>query len=216
MLARMPSLVPHAIQQSRHVVGKLAKPTNLPDSGPGLMPADVAPQRDVVYHKAIVDKGLAQKIRAVGLPQCGGQRLVAIRALLESPGPSPGRFADPFSVQARPKPVALHYVHLTRRNSQLSQRFGYLVLPSIKIRFGAICSVRKAQRLAIPVRKIMAIVGRDDSPTAALSMVDMSSVNKNSRRQGRIAAKTLFSRIGGRHLAAHIPIEPSPILRGSI
>jgi DNA-binding LacI/PurR family transcriptional regulator len=47
-------------------------------------------------------------------------------------------------------------------------------------------------------------------------MVELSSVDQDGQRQGKLAAKALFSRIGGRHLTGHTQIDPSPILRGSI
>ena len=73
----------------------------------------------------------------------------------------------------------------------------------------------EAYRLGIRVPNDLAIVGYDNSPTAALPMVDLASVDQDGPRLGKLAAEALFTRIGGRSVAEHILIEPTLVPRGS-
>jgi LacI family transcriptional regulator len=73
-----------------------------------------------------------------------------------------------------------------------------------------------AHRLGIRVPQDLAVIGYDNSPVAALSMVDLTSIDQDGPRLGRIAAEALFSRINGRRVAEHIEIEPTLIVRGSL
>ncbi len=72
-----------------------------------------------------------------------------------------------------------------------------------------------AFRLGLRVPEDVAIVGYDNSPVAALPMVDLASVDQDGRRMGRMAAEALLSRIGGRTVAEHRLIAPRLMLRGS-
>jgi LacI family transcriptional regulator len=140
--------------------------------------ADVAPQRELGYRKAMADMGLAAQARVIALPQYGTPRDVAIRALLES--------------RDRPRAV-----------------FCWSDLDAIPL-------VSEAHRLGIRVPEDLAVIGYDNSPMAALSMVDLSSVDQDGPRLGKLAADALFSRIKGRRTPEHIIIEPRFIRRGSI
>ena len=79
----------------------------------------------------------------------------------------------------------------------------------------AIPLMGEAHRLGIRVPQDLAIVGYDNSPTAALPMVDLASVDQDGPRLGKLAAEALFTRMNGRSVAEHILIEPRLILRGS-
>lgn len=140
--------------------------------------ADVAPQRELGYRKAMADKGLAAQTRVIALPQYGTPRDAAICALLES--------------RDRPRAV-----------------FCWSDLDAIPL-------VSEAHRLGIRVPEDLAVIGYDNSPMAALSMVDLSSVDQDGPRLGKLAADALFSRIKGRHISEHIIIEPRFVRRGSI
>jgi LacI family transcriptional regulator len=140
--------------------------------------ADVAPQREVGYRKAMTAKGLADRARIIPLPQYGTARDAAIRLMLEGPD--------------RPRAI-----------------FCWSDLDAIPL-------ISAAHRLGIRVPEDLAIIGYDNSPTAALSMVDLASVDQDGPRLGRLAAEALFSRIGGRRTAEHILIDPRLILRGSV
>lgn len=73
----------------------------------------------------------------------------------------------------------------------------------------------EAHRLGLRVPLDLAIMGYDNSPPAGLSLVDLSSVDQNGPRLGRLAAEALLTRMNGRTVAEHILIEPRLILRGS-
>jgi LacI family transcriptional regulator len=80
----------------------------------------------------------------------------------------------------------------------------------------AIPLISEAHRLGIRVPEDLAVIGYDNSPMAALSMVDLSSVDQDGPRLGKLAAEALFSRIKGRHGPEHILIEPRLVCRRSI
>jgi LacI family transcriptional regulator len=140
--------------------------------------ADVAPQRELGYRKAMANKGLAAQARVIALPQYGTPRDAAIRALLENPD--------------RPRAI-----------------FCWSDLDAIPLISGA-------HRLGIRVPEDLAVIGYDNSPMAALSMVDLSSVDQDGPRLGKLAADALFSRIKGREMPEHIIIEPRLVHRGSV
>lgn len=140
--------------------------------------ADVAPQREIGYRKAMAERGLAAQIRVIGLPQYGSPRQAAIQAVLENPD--------------RPRAI-----------------FCWSDLDAVPL----ICD---AYRLGIRVPEDLAIIGYDNSPVAALPMVDLSSVDQDGPRLGRLAAEALLSRIKGRQSPEHILISPRLVCRGSI
>jgi LacI family transcriptional regulator len=80
----------------------------------------------------------------------------------------------------------------------------------------AIPLIDQAHRLGVRVPEDIAIVGYDNSPVAALSMVDLASVDQDGPRLGKLAAEALFSRMNGRKVAEHMLIEPRFVARGSL
>lgn len=80
----------------------------------------------------------------------------------------------------------------------------------------AIPILSAAHRLGLRIPADLALIGYDNSPVAALSMVDLTSIDQDGPRLGKIAAEALFSRMNGRKIAEHIEIDPTLILRGSI
>lgn len=60
------------------------------------------------------------------------------------------------------------------------------------------------------------MVGYDNSPVAALPLINLASVDQAGVRLGQLAAEALLSRVNGRKVAEHILIEPSLVLRGSL
>lgn len=80
----------------------------------------------------------------------------------------------------------------------------------------AIPILNAAHRLGLRVPQDLAVVGYDNSPVAALSLVDLTSIDQDGPRLGRIAAEALFSRIQGRRVAEHVEIAPTLVVRGSI
>lgn len=73
-----------------------------------------------------------------------------------------------------------------------------------------------AHRLGIRVPQDLAVIGYDNSPVAELAMVDLTSIDQNGPRLGKLAAEALFSRMNGRSVAEHILTEPTLIVRGSL
>lgn len=65
----------------------------------------------------------------------------------------------------------------------------------------------------VPVPERIAVVGYDDSPTAALPPVSLTSVDQAGREMGRTAARFLLERIAGRREARHELLKPSLIVR---
>lgn len=80
----------------------------------------------------------------------------------------------------------------------------------------AIPLLSEAHRLGLRVPEDLAIIGYDNSPTAGLSMVNLTSVDQDGPRLGRLAAEALFTRMNGRTVAEHILIEPRLIKRASL
>ncbi|MES2542035.1 MAG: substrate-binding domain-containing protein, partial [Pseudomonadota bacterium] len=73
-----------------------------------------------------------------------------------------------------------------------------------------------AYRLGIRVPQDLALIGYDNSPVAGLSMVDLTSIDQDGPRLGKLGAEALFTRMNGRSAPEHILIEPKLIPRGSI
>lgn len=80
----------------------------------------------------------------------------------------------------------------------------------------AVDLINQAKCLGIRVPDELAIVGYDNSAVAALPLIDLTSIDQDGTRIGRVAAQTLLARIGGASEAKHILIEPSLVERGSL
>lgn len=79
----------------------------------------------------------------------------------------------------------------------------------------AIPLLSEAHRRGLRVPQDLALIGYDNSPMAGLAMINLTSVDQDGPRLGRLAAEALFTRMNGRSVAEHILIEPRLILRGS-
>jgi LacI family transcriptional regulator len=80
----------------------------------------------------------------------------------------------------------------------------------------AIPLLSEAHRLGIRVPDDLALIGYDNSPMAGLAMINLSSVDQDGPRLGKLAAEAIFTRMGGRTVPEHILIEPKLIPRGSL
>ncbi len=80
----------------------------------------------------------------------------------------------------------------------------------------AIPLLDEARRLGLRLPDDLALIGYDNSPMAGLSVVDLTSVDQNGPRLGKLAAEALFTRMNGRTVAEHILIEPKLVRRGSL
>ena len=76
--------------------------------------------------------------------------------------------------------------------------------------------INAAKMAGIAVPQELAIVGYDNSPVAALPLIDLSSIDQPGPRLGALATETLLNRIEGRTVARHLLLEPTLIERSSI
>lgn len=80
----------------------------------------------------------------------------------------------------------------------------------------AIPLINLAHQLGIRVPQDLAVIGYDNSPVAALSLINLTSIDQDGVRLGQLSATALLSRMSGRKVAEHILIAPSLIARASI
>jgi LacI family transcriptional regulator len=80
----------------------------------------------------------------------------------------------------------------------------------------AIPIINMAKKLGLNIPGDLAIIGYDNSPVAALSLVDLASIDQSGRRLGALAAEILLSRIKGRTVPNHFLLEPTLVRRSSV
>ncbi len=80
----------------------------------------------------------------------------------------------------------------------------------------AIHLVNCARKNNIRVPEDIAIIGYDNSSVAALTPINLASIDQSGRRIGSLATETLLSRIAGRTNASHVLIEPTLVKRASL
>jgi LacI family transcriptional regulator len=68
----------------------------------------------------------------------------------------------------------------------------------------------------IRVPQDLAIIAYDNSSVAALSVVNLASIDQSGHGQGQQAAKAILSRIEGRTTPHHILLEPKLVMRRSL
>ncbi|MBC7477489.1 MAG: LacI family DNA-binding transcriptional regulator [Pseudorhodobacter sp.] len=73
-----------------------------------------------------------------------------------------------------------------------------------------------ACQMGLRVPEDLALIAYDDSPVAALPLINLASIDQSGRQLGELAAKHLLSRIGGRVQAIHQRITPRLVPRGSL
>ncbi|SIQ33330.1 transcriptional regulator, LacI family [Rhizobium sp. RU35A] len=73
-----------------------------------------------------------------------------------------------------------------------------------------------AREAGLRVPTDLAVIGYDNSPVAALPLVDLASIDQDPSGIGRSASDLLLSRIEGRREAEHVLIQPRVIARGSL
>lgn len=72
-----------------------------------------------------------------------------------------------------------------------------------------------ARQMGLRVPEDLALIAYDNSPVAALPLIDLASMDQEGQRLGQIATEALLSRIGGRKAAEHKLITPHLVARGS-
>lgn len=72
-----------------------------------------------------------------------------------------------------------------------------------------------ARQMGLRVPEDLALIAYDNSPVAALPLIDLASMDQSGSRLGQLATEALLSRIGGRKVAEHLLIDPSLTIRSS-
>jgi LacI family transcriptional regulator len=72
-----------------------------------------------------------------------------------------------------------------------------------------------AKRLGMRVPEDLAVIGYDNSSVAALSPINLTSIDQSGNRLGELAAEALISRISGRKIASHVLVEPTLVVRAT-
>ncbi len=80
----------------------------------------------------------------------------------------------------------------------------------------AITLLNMAAEMGIRVPEDLAVIGYDNSPTAALSLVNLASIDQSGHALGVLATETLLSRIEGRETHLAHSTAPSLITRRSL
>lgn len=72
-----------------------------------------------------------------------------------------------------------------------------------------------ARQMGLRVPEDLALIAYDNSPVAALPLIDLASMDQAGHRLGQLATEALLTRIGGRKLAQHVLIDPTLAIRSS-
>jgi len=80
----------------------------------------------------------------------------------------------------------------------------------------AVPLLNQASELGLRAPEDIAVAGFDNSRTAALPLISLTSVDQGGRQLGQAAAELLISRIKGRRQAKHITVAPRLVRRGSM
>jgi LacI family transcriptional regulator len=80
----------------------------------------------------------------------------------------------------------------------------------------AVHAIDACAKLGVRVPEDLAIIGYDNSSVAALSVVNLASIDQSGQRLGRLATETLLARINGRNSAIHLLVEPNLVVRRSL
>ncbi len=80
----------------------------------------------------------------------------------------------------------------------------------------AIPLLNEAKQMGLRVPQDLAIVGYDNSPVAALPLINLASIDQSTQVLGEFAANYLLSRIKGRSVSQHMLVAPTLMRRDSI
>ncbi|MBX5182005.1 LacI family DNA-binding transcriptional regulator [Rhizobium sp. NZLR5] len=80
----------------------------------------------------------------------------------------------------------------------------------------AITLLSLAMEMGVRVPEDLAVIGYDNSTTAALGLVNLASIDQSGRELGQVATQALISRIEGRTASEHILQTPSLVSRNSL
>lgn len=80
----------------------------------------------------------------------------------------------------------------------------------------AVPLLNQAAEMGLRVPDDIAVAGYDNSRTAALPLINLTSVDQGGRQIGQAAAELLISRIKGRDQAKHVTVAPRLVRRNSM
>ncbi|TCU07830.1 LacI family DNA-binding transcriptional regulator [Rhizobium sullae] len=80
----------------------------------------------------------------------------------------------------------------------------------------AITLLSTASEMGVRIPEDLAMIGYDNSATAALSLVNLASIDQSGRELGEAATRALLSRIEGRSEPEHLLLMPSLVSRKSL
>ena len=73
-----------------------------------------------------------------------------------------------------------------------------------------------ARQMGLRVPEDLALIAYDNSPVAALPLIDLASMDQHGARLGALATETLLGRIKGRRIPHHLQLDPTVVLRSSL
>ena len=76
--------------------------------------------------------------------------------------------------------------------------------------------LNQAHLRGIQVPQQLSVVGYDNTPSAAMPLVGLSSLEQHGGVLGKRAAQALLSRLAGRTEAEHVLVEPQLMTRRSL
>ena len=79
----------------------------------------------------------------------------------------------------------------------------------------AVPALALAREIGLRVPEDLALVGYDNSPVAALPLVNLTSMDQHGKTLGELGAKRLLTRLGGRASAEHVLVPPDLVRRST-
>ena len=73
-----------------------------------------------------------------------------------------------------------------------------------------------ARQVGLRVPEDLALIAFDNSTVAALTLIDLASMDQSGPRLGQLATEALLTRIAGRTVPHHLLLEPTVVLRSSL
>ena len=162
--------------------------------------------------RALHDKGYGD-IAMVALPDPGNHpadvspmRELGYRAAAQDLGLKDGGRVIYFPPSEDPRDDAIRA--LLSKTTQPRAVFCWSDLDAIRI-------INGAYQMGLSVPEDIAIIGYDNSPVAALPLINLASMDQDGERLGILSAELLLSRMAGRDKAEHVLVKPRLVPRGS-
>jgi LacI family transcriptional regulator len=182
---------------------------------PTAMGFDTINSHDSEGARLAVQAFLAKGYRDIGMVSLGPQdsqlanvapqREIGFRTAIEAAGLGPARI-DRFDDLDEARWSKLETV--LRRPNRPRALFIWSDLDGVPL-------LNLARQFGLRVPEDLALIAYDNSPVAALPLIDLASIDQEGKRLGQIATEALLSRIGGRNVAEHVLITPHLVARSS-